>query len=159
MTDRHPDRQSPQSPQVKYRPVLTEAQIEQVLYLAKTQTPTIDTTSMSLISYLTPFLSKIQSRANKPAYTSSIRAPSYNSIESLSETTAQVQASTIERITTKAELWSNAYSKYKLDPNSCSVVDIENAREHMYLDGLMTPEEASNFEAGDIDTSAGGIKL
>lgn len=131
----------------KHRPVLTAAQISHIILLCKLEDPLTEI-SMSIISYLAPFLSKIENSGNIPAYITTSRTPAHNSLEGLGE---QIDSG-IEamHLTTKKERWAKAYAIYILDRASCNLQQLQDAREHMYLNDLMTETEVLEFEAGII---------
>lgn len=124
--------------QAKYRPVLTATQITHILTLAKTEQPLTEQ-SLSIISTLSPFLAKIQNAGITPAYIPDSK-PSVYSLESLGGENHSLSP------VPKEVYWEECYKKYNLTPELCSINEIEAANEHMYLNELMSPEEAKLFE-------------
>jgi len=51
-----------------------------------------------------------------------------------------------EEFLTKEDYWEACYKKHQKYPDHCTIRDLEAAKEHMYLNGLMTPEEIKEFE-------------
>tara|TARA_R110000765_G_scaffold26322_2_gene64341 strand:+ start:12073 stop:12597 length:525 start_codon:yes stop_codon:yes gene_type:complete len=140
----------------KYRPVLTAVQIEQILYLAKSEQP-LSSMSMSLISTLAPFQAKIHNSALTPAYIIADNAKarqadvmqSLGSLSSLDSTVADPYAISAIKPNglSKQQYWEACYNKFKLDPISCSLAEIEASQEHAYLNELMSPKELAAFES------------
>ena len=129
------------TPASKYRPVLTAAQIEHILTLAKLESP-ISATSFSVIATLSPFYAKIQNNAVTAAYST---APAASSKFSVSGTSDVVTASS----TAKEDYWEECYNKLQANSaNGCTLQELEAAQEHRYLHDLMTPEEQVAFETG-----------
>ena len=135
------DTPSKQGKAAKYRPVLTARQIVHIVNLAKKEAP-ISNASLSVISTLSPFLYKIENGAIAPSHVPSDK-PKANSLESLGAGTEPHMSD--QR--TKEERWEQAYNKYKADPTSCTATEILEAREHMYLNDLMSDAEVLEFEA------------
>lgn len=123
----------------KYRPTLTAVQIDKILWLAKTETPILSKESMSLISTLAPFQAKIENSGIAPAYTAANK-PSATSMEGLGA--APLEAGSMS----KEDYWDLCFTKFTLDPTVCSLVEIQAAQEHRYLNDLMTPEEEAKHE-------------
>jgi len=124
-------------PNKKYRPVLSSTAIAHIVALAKSESP-LTLQSIEVISTLSPFLAKIENEGIVAAYTV---APPKPSIE---ESLGMVAPTPF---LTKEEGWEYCYNKYLLDPTLCSMVEINAAREHMYLEGLMSKEEVAEFES------------
>ena len=124
----------------KYRPVLSSSAIAHIVALAKTESP-ISSASVEVIATLAPFLAKIENSGITAAYTS-------NPKKSLEESLGLTSPLDVPHSTnSKEERWEWAYAKYALNPTECSLSEIQAAREHMYLNDLMTEEEALDFEA------------
>lgn len=132
------------SAETKYRPVLTSEQILHILYLAKSELPSISTTSMSLISTLAPFQAKIENSGITAAYTTTPRTPT-NTLEALGAGTPE-SASLATSNLVKEVYWQNCYNKYTADPIACTLDELLAAKEHMYLNDLMTEAELTDFE-------------
>lgn len=134
----------------KYRPVLTATQILKVLELAKKEVP-ISSDSFSLISTLSVFAAKIENQAITPAYIEEPPALKVSTLEALGGTLcADASIGVTEQLPegmSKEAVWAVSYSKYKLDAASCSLQEIQEAQEHMYLNDMMTAEEILAFES------------
>lgn len=134
----------------KHRPVLTAAQISHIVLLCKLEDPLTEM-SMSIISYLAPFLSKIENSGVSPAYDLVGRKPAHNSLAGLGVPTGENLLDGMS----KEEIWAKSYAKYELDRAACSLAEIQAAREHMYLNDLMTELEVLEFEAASIGKEEG----
>lgn len=119
----------------KYRPVLTAEQITYLLALCK-ESPVLSSTCISCIHTLSVYQTKIDNLGITPAYTTS---PRKSLVEKLGESSDLTLRS-------KEDVWATSYERYVADPASCSLATIQDAREHMYLHELMTPEEVVSFE-------------
>jgi hypothetical protein len=141
------------NPAAKYRPVLTAVQIEQILYLAKSEQP-LSSMSMSLISTLSPFQAKIQNAAMAPAYTVGASKPSEADVmQSLGVAPADnrvvgnIHAPIDWSGMSKQEYWEACYNKFNASPVSCNLDEIAASQEHAYLNDLMSSAELAAFEA------------
>ncbi len=134
----------------RYRPVLSAAIIDHILYLAKSESP-ISQESMTVISILAPFQAKIQNAGIAEAY--SLAPPKQGLEESLGMTvpTTGGGATPPAEYLTKEQVWANAYIKYSMNPASCTLSEIKAAKEHMYLHSLMSEEEEREFEREQVD--------
>lgn len=143
----------------KYRPVLTASQILHILTLCKTESP-ISSESMSVIATLSSFQAKIENAGITPAYIQAAPKPKANSLEAL----GFVGASSVETVDTtlaptyedKEAYWSHCYAKYSTNPASCTLQEIHAAKEHMYINDLMSEEEVRVFESDSIDMTNTG---
>ena len=137
----------------KYRPSLPPHLIAHILDLAKKEQP-LSTSSIELISILAPFQAKIQNMGLEPAYTTQVRLPKPSIEVSLgmapcdaiawklfNEETHQYKA-----YYTKEEFWEACYLKSLEYPESLHLLEMNAAKEHMYLNDLMTEEEVIEFE-------------
>jgi len=131
-------------PVKKYRPVLTGGMIEHILSLCKKETP-ISSESISVIGVLAPFQAKIQNDAIAEAYTVAPPKPSLEESLGLEVPATTPSSSTPPRVS-KEEYWHLCHTKYTLSPESCTLTEIQAAREHAYLHELMSPEEVEAFE-------------
>jgi len=139
----------PLTPIQKYRPSLTAAQIAHILRLSKLHLSDYEGVdrqdidiSKSVIKTLAPFLAKIQNYAIEPAFTTS---PKLTTLELLGEVDSTRLAS-VDKIARN----QFCYNLYLQDPNSCDLSQIAAAKEHMYVNDLMTPEEEAAYEADMI---------
>lgn len=130
----------------KYRPSLTDENILHILKLAKTESP-ISAQSLAVIKVLAPFLAKINAGAITPAYAASNNRQSLEEKLGLAPISQEPMAPilTAESMP-KEQYWAKCYDKYKASPESCTLLEIEAAREHMYLNDLMSPEDMVAFE-------------
>lgn len=136
---------SPDTNRIKYRPVLTARMIEHIIALAKQENP-ISSESIEVLGILAPFQAKIQNAALTPAYTSAPPKPSIE--ESLGMNQPATVPTSLYGVHSKKEVyWQACYSKYIINPLSCTVEEIQAAREHMYLHDKMSEEEKEKFEA------------
>ena len=133
----------------KYRPSLTTAQIIKITNLAISENP-ITNESIQLIATLSPFLAKIENGALAAAYVPTPRTSS-NSLEALGAGTSTVQG-TLPTPTapTKEQRWEASYAQYLANPLSCNAITIMEAKEHMYLNDLMSTEEMAEFETAQF---------
>ena len=151
---------------VKYRPVLTANQITHILNLAKLENPLSDI-SLSVISTLSVFQTKIDNAAVLPAYSSIQSTASASTavtreekqLLDLGEIPATSGASTSAALAhsgiypnatdlvDKEVYWEECHTKYKYTPELCSVKELSAAQEHMYLNDLMTAEQEAAWEA------------
>ncbi len=131
----------------------------------------LDNANLSVLSTLAPFAAKIETAALVPAYKPApARAPKPSQLESLGGTAggpssyetshdtgslspdslvareAEQEEAPIEAAT-KEEYWEACYHKTLSTPTACTLTEIEAAREHKYLNDLMTPAELEAFEA------------
>lgn len=129
----------------KYRPVLTSIQISHIINLAKTdimrEEPVDVDFSISLLSVLAPFEAKVQNEGVVAAY---INKPT--SSEKLLDSLGEGAKELLFNGRTKEEYWEECYNKYILTPDACSLQELHGAREHMYLNSLMTPQQVTEFE-------------
>ena len=125
----------------KYRPVLPAHLITHAIKLAKLEQP-ISTDSIELIGILAPFEAKIAAQAIFPAYTTS---PKESLLDSLGGTAPSAQN------LPKEAYWLVCYNKYMESRESCSLEEIQAAREHMYLHDLMSQEELAEFEKQTLE--------
>lgn len=122
---------------LKYRPVLTAAQITHILSLAKLESPMTDT-SISVIATLSPFLAKIENAGITPAYSTQ------------AATSKDLDLGGSYQHESKEAYWEHCYTKTKANPTSCSLEEIEAANEHRYIKDLMSVEEQAVFEQGNL---------
>lgn len=118
----------------KYRASLTESNIDKILSLCKLEAP-MSNESMYLIGYLAPIKTKIINAGITAAYTT---APKASVEESLGMAAIETRS--------KEAIWKDCYYKWKEDPTSCSLEEINGANEHRYLEDMMTPEEETEWE-------------
>ena len=121
----------------KYRPSLAP---EEVTYLTSILRKEFIETDSSLAVTLLQKFSVLETKiANNAIIPSHTEKPKVSLIEQLGGKQPSMQD-------TKEEYWAACYAKYKLDRDSCSLQEINAAKEHMYLNDLMSPEEIEAFE-------------
>jgi hypothetical protein len=151
----------PTPSETKYRPSLTRRQIAQAINLAQADIRAhpatgVATESLTLLTVLIPYLAKIDQEAITPSH---VTAPKMSLLESLGEA-VNPNPPELEQCTndpdsfaSKDEYWKHCYDRMQTGEN-LSVREINAAREHMYLNDLMTDEEIFLFESqgnnGDI---------
>jgi len=134
----------------KYRPVLTSLQITHILHLAKAENPLSDL-SLSVVSTLSVFQTKIENAAVLPAYSSILSTATKEEKQLLDLGGTPIESASTALVEyreqlTKEESWELCYAKYLLNPDSCSIDELEAAMEHMYLHDLMTPAQEAAYE-------------
>lgn len=142
----------------KYRPSLSAEMINHMLYLAKTESP-ISAESMALIGILAPVQAKIQNAGIQAAYTTSPRKTLEEKLgmahlSPAPHTLSYPGDSTLTKgFSSKEALWEHCHKQYLSNPASCTLEIIQNAKEHSYLKGLMSPEEEAEFEVEGSEDS------
>ncbi len=124
---------------IKYRPSLTAEQILKIIELAKLEAP-ISNTSIQLVSILSSIVAKIENGALVASYVPAPPKPSL--LESLGGPTTPSSTASLS----KEQQWELAYNKYSATPLACTATEILEAKEHMYLNDLMSAEEIAEFE-------------
>lgn len=127
----------------KYRPVLTSSQLEHIIAMLKIGESPLSDTGIATIHYLTGFLYKIQHAGSIPAYTSAGKKKRVDMLEAL----GGIESIASDLSISKEEQWAASYAIYVLKPSDCTVSQIQEAHEHMYLNDLMTEEQILDFEA------------
>lgn len=135
---------NPKAHTTKYRLTLSAAQIMHMIDLARAdiiapKDEASNSNSMSIIGYLSPFKAKIDNLSISEAYT--LAPPKQTLLEGLGEIDPLSPSSA-----SKEEYWESCYEMYIAQPDSMTISEVRGAREHMYLNDLMTPEEAAIFE-------------
>lgn len=130
----------------KYRPVLSAQLILHMLDLAKAD---MSAASIELIGILAPFKAKIDNLSIAPAYNTK---PKQSLEDSLGMDTGTVIEGEYEldgvSYNFKEDYWKACFDKLtEKGPKFLSIVELNAANEHRYLQGLMTEEEVKVFEA------------
>lgn len=128
---------------------LSESLILHMLELCKKELP-MSIESVELIGILAPFQAKIANKGITTAYTTK---PKSTLMESLGEgPTKATPAYILHGVTylSKEEFWAACYELYTADPAQLSLEEIGAAKEHMYLNELMSPEEVAEFEESEL---------
>ena len=134
-------------PKYRLRP-LSANLINHLLELCKKEVP-MQAESVELIGILAPFQAKIANSGIATAYTST---PKATLMESLGESfKPNSPAYILHGVTysSKEEFWEACYWLYAKDPTKLSLEEIGAAKEHMYLNELMSPEEVEEFELNE----------
>ncbi len=123
----------------KYRPVLTQSQINHILHLCRRDS---SNESLSVIGTLAQFEYKILQNAVNPAYTST---PNLTLSESLGfDAPAELSKLTITDASATAE---NLYQLWMLEPASLTVRQLQQVREYRYTNNKMTVDEEAKYES------------
>lgn len=138
----------------KYRPSLTASQIRHILALSKLN---MSQESIGIIKTLAPFEAKIANNAIDPSFTT---IPSLSIEDSLGmasplspqghQPTTTTTTPTIDKVAYNLK----CYEKSINDMTKMSLSDIACAKEHMYVNDLMTSVEE---EAYELNTNIGAI--
>lgn len=139
----------------KYRISLPPDIISHLISLAKKDSSNL---SIEALKILIPVQAKIDADILKPSYITNPKPDVFEQlgfdspIEPITKLTIMEYTPTRypinpEHFASKEEYWCACYSKYQSYPESCIIKEIEAAKEHMYLNGLMTPEEIKEFES------------
>ncbi len=110
--------------------------------------PEMKLTHHGLIGKINTLRTKIANKALNPAYL--VRKhiePAIAILEDLGAPEAEIDALTGE--VPKEVYWESCYLKFTVNPQSCTMSEIDAAYEHMYLNGLMTSDEVIAFETKD----------
>lgn len=129
----------------KYRPVLTEQAINHILTLAKKETP-LSLASIEIISILVPFQAKIENDSIFAAYDTSLPKESIEESIGLIDSISITYSVKGVSYPTKEEAWDAAYNIYTMAPDTLTLKEMHMAKEHMYLNNLMTEAEILIFE-------------
>jgi hypothetical protein len=122
--------------QTKYRPSLPAKAIQHILALAKAEDP-MSVESMQVIAILAPFEAKIANNCITPAYQTKGKPSVEESLGMIENTETR----------SKEAIYADSYYKWKEDPTNCSLLEIEQAQEHRYLNDMMDPTEERVYEA------------
>ena len=128
----------------KYRPSLTVAQIKRIHTLTffsfcMDEVENNKEVDRSILQLLAPFIAKIENDAISPAYTP---IPKKDILEQLGgESDAAIIAKS-----NKVAYNAACYSMYLENPLTCSLSKIAAAKEHMYVNDLMTQTEEVTYE-------------
>jgi hypothetical protein len=105
---------------------------------------------MELAGILAVALTKIDNDVRAPAYVVSPKMTIEEGVglTVVSSTPASRSGYTLNGVSwsSKEEYWAACHYLYNTSPESCSVEQIKAAKEHMYLNDLMTDEEILDFE-------------
>lgn len=123
----------------KYRPVLSAEQINTIMHLCKTTLP-LTSKTMDVIATLAPFQAKIENAGVIAAYS---MTPPQSIEDKLGFSTPEISVSPEEKR-------YQAFIKYDNNPSSCSIHEIEMAQTYRYENRLMTVEETTAFEKGEL---------
>lgn len=132
-------------PEPRYRPVMTAEQIETILSICKTTSP-LTAQVISVISTLAPFQAKIVNAGITPAY---IVKPVESIEEKLGFPPSKKLLDNLGMSPEERRL--AAYTKWKDNPVSCSLDEIDLANTYRYENGLMGAEEITAFESSFLN--------
>lgn len=127
----------------RYRPSLTVSEIEHAILLAKSNP---SDASYSLLSRLVPFLAKITVGSISAAYDPATGSAGSASQSLTLEQQLGIPTLSVAGVASKEEYWKDCYQKYEANPDLCTIAETAAAKEHMYLNDLMTMEEEFEFE-------------
>ena len=133
----------------KYRATVTASMVAKILYLARTESP-ITEESIQLVAKFAPLQAKIDNAGLAIAYTTS---PKESTLESLGEVDSSLlNTYTLDTLlySSKEAYWEACYLKYVDVPHDCDISTIAAAKEHMYINDLMSEEEIAEFEATSL---------
>lgn len=141
------------TPKAKYRPPFTASQITFLLALAKADYITSSSAvSLECLQILSSYQNKIDSKLLASAYETKGRESLLDSLgggDSSAAHMAQLPDSATLHATqgmAKEAYWKLCYERYAEDPTLLSVSEIQAAKEHMYLNDLMSAEEIAQHE-------------
>lgn len=124
----------------KYRPVFSASLLQHIEVLARTDYMKNNSAkSLAIVGIVSPFLAKIEAGAINPAYTESGKTSLLESLGAPAPENSKPEQS-------KEKYWKACYEKVIADPLSATIVEINAANEHRYLNGLMSIEEVQEFE-------------
>ena len=134
-----------------YRATVTASMVAKILYLAKTESPLTEE-SIQLVAKFAPLQAKIDNAGLAVAYTVT---PPMSKLESLGGTESSDHLTSSYTLAghdyiIKELYWEACYKLYTESPELCNMTTISSAREHMYLNDLMSDEEIAEFEAGAV---------
>lgn len=127
----------------KYRPVLSASHITHILMLAKRD---MSRESVSVISILAPFEWKIENGSVRPAH---VTAPESDIFNSLGLTETPELSTEVNKVKMEV-LWY----RYKENPTSLSLTEINQALEYGYTNDLMTTAEEIAYQNSIITSGA-----
>ena len=130
----------------KYRPSLPSHLILKILELSKLEAP-MSMESVEIIGILAPFQAKIANGALTPSSVSMGKISTLESLGGEAAPTAYILGNA--NYQSKEGYWQACYMRYVEDAAACTLEVINSAKEHMYINDLMSPEEAKAFEEGE----------
>jgi len=135
---------SPQ--QHKYRPSLTALQIAHIVKLAEEDIARTGDSydSLSIIRSLSPLLVKINTGAIKSSYVSTPMPSIFDKLGEAPTSTPPTPSPSASM--SKKEYNHKCYIKYHAHMNTCTPEEINAAKEHAYINDLMTASEEQEYE-------------
>jgi len=140
----------------KYRPVLTPDEVSylsRILKKAYVDNLTQDSAKgfsteeedycMSLMNKFSALDSKIRNNVASPAYTSKEHSPQEELLVDLGGEVKYLTSS----YANPGDRREAAYKKYCFEPELCTAIELADAMEHRFNNDLMSPEEATAYEA------------
>lgn len=143
----------------KYRPSFSHTQLLHLLYLARSDSSLADSATRSLsntiVQVLAPMVAKIDCNAIAHSH---ICYPKSSLLSQLGE--LESNSLTTQTHTGEAKLSYNlsCYNKYCERPLECSTQEKEAAKEYMYVNDLMSPEEEKEYEGNYKTALSASIK-
>ena len=131
----------------KYRIALSEVEIDKMLELidiARIE-ESLDTTLLSLLSICSQTKAKILTGI-KPAYAMSEKQTVEESLGMPKPPPSFDSTVIIPKNVTKEQYWLQCYNKWTNTPDICTLQEIKGAKEHMYINNLMTSAQEAEFE-------------
>ncbi len=122
----------------KFRPCLSAAQIEHILFLARSEKP-LSSASRSVIASLCTFQVKIVNEAVSEAYETRDKESELRGLLGFSSEETNGTLSPTEKR-------AAAFKKYSDRPNLCSIEELELAHTYRYENNLMSKEEEADYE-------------
>ena len=129
----------------RFRPPLSDKHLEHLILLCKrdlvaTEEQESFDLSAELVAKLCAFKAKIDNKGIAAAYTLAPDKPTMiEELGGLKDFTSPTKVS-------KEEYWELCYTKFLNDSIQCSLNELQAAKEHMYLNDLMSPEEVTEYE-------------
>lgn len=125
----------------RFRPVLSATELAYIESLVKQDyLANSSPTALPILSKITPLMVKISLGTANPAYSTT---PKLSLEESLGFSIPEESPGEA-----KEKYWAACYTKLtEQGVDSCTPAEIAAAKEHMYLNDLMSPEEEAAFEA------------
>jgi hypothetical protein len=140
----------------KFRPVFSFAALQQIYTLAKADyIQSSSPLSLEILGIVAPFLTKIEIGTINPAYVLVDQEGKLSKEEKLlislgaSLAEEKHKNNEIQMRSSKEIYWEECWKKFNENPESCSILEIKAAKEHAYLNDLMSQEEIEEFEKKD----------
>lgn len=134
--------------QNKYRPTFTAPQLARILHLAQesyinAHTADICPLDRVIVQTLAPFIAKIESGVKEAAYNTVPRIPIHDLLGFEINPGAEQKETVVQD---KVAYNAACYKMYSENPARITVKQIEAAREHMYVNDLMSATQEQLYE-------------